>query len=89
MERSDDYKRSDLEVRYFITCALKFASGELLFKLLVFDEDKDTLPSLMHKIRQKLDLDNQHNILQLVGGGKIEEIHEIMLHDEIEILSPA
>ena len=62
--------------------------GDIISKVLTFNPDEETLPSLLNKIRMKLDLDNTYNILQLSGGGKIEEVTDLVFDDLVEILSP-
>ena len=55
--------------------------GDDDLKLLIFDPTWETIPSLMNLMRQKLGLDNKHNIVHLIRGGIIEEINEIQDDD--------
>ncbi|CDW88028.1 UNKNOWN [Stylonychia lemnae] len=62
----------------------KYADSQ--FKILVFNQEEETLASLMEKIQTKLYLPTSYQTLILEGGGKIEDVNEIVFDDKVEII---
>ena len=59
--------------------------GDSQFKLLLFDAESETIEGLIAKVRNKLNLPSSYSLMMLEGGGKVEDLQEIMFDDKIEI----